>query len=85
MKINLHIERLVLNEIGLEHGQEKFLKAAVESELLSLIKDSGLGSDLLAGGARRSIAANGISLERGCSSGQLGRHIARSVHEGLRK
>ena len=85
MNINLHIERLVLNEIDLERGQEKLLKAAVESELLSLLKDHGLGSDVLAGGARRSIAANGINLDHGYSSGQLGRQIARSVHEGLRK
>ena len=85
MKINLHIERLVLNEISLEPGHEKFLKAAVESELLSLIKDHGLGSNVLAGGARPSVAANGIRLANQYSSQQLGRQIARSVHEGLRK
>jgi hypothetical protein len=85
MKINLHIERLVLDEMGLHPGHEKFLKAAMESELLMLLKDQGLGSDVLAGGARRSMAVSGISLDSGYSSRQLGRQIAQSVHEGLRK
>jgi hypothetical protein len=85
MKINLHIERLVLDGLSLEPGHEKFLQTTVESELLSLIRDQGLVGHILAGGAQPSLATNGIQLDRGYSSLQLGRQIAQSVYGGLRK
>ena len=85
MNINLHIERLVLDGLHLEDGQQNILQATVQDELLSLIKDQGFGRELLAGGARPLLAANGIQLESGYSSVQLGRQIAQSVYGGLTK
>jgi len=85
MKINLHIERLVLEGVGLEPGRQELLQATLESELIELIKDRGLGRDILAGGARPSVGANGIQLDSGSSSVQLGRQIAQAVYGGLNK
>ena len=85
MKINLHIERLVLDGMQIEPGHQEFLQATLQSELLNLIRDRGLGADVLAGGARPSVAASAIQLDSGYSSAQLGRQIAQSVYGGLRK
>jgi hypothetical protein len=83
MNINLHIDRVILDGLRLDDGQQKVLQATIEYELLSLIKEQGLGS--INGGARPSVAADGIQLERGYSSAQLGRQIAQSVYGGLKK
>ena len=85
MNINLHIDRVVLDGLRLDDGQQKILQATIEYELLSLIKEQGLRGELLGGGARPSVAADGIQLERGHSSAQLGRQIAQSVYGGLTK
>jgi len=85
MNINLHIERVVLDGLHVEDGQQDILQATIRDELLSLIKDQGFGREILAGGARPLLAANGIQLETGYSSVQLGRHIAQSVYGGLQK
>lgn len=85
MKINLHIERLVLEGMRLEPGHHELLQATIESELMGLIEARGLGGEIFAGGARPSIAANGIQLDSGYSSVQLGQQIAQSVYGGLKK
>jgi len=85
MNINLHIERVILDGLRLDNGQQKVLQATIEYELLSLIKDQGLRGELIGGGARPSVAADGIRLESGYSSAQLGRQIAQSVYGGLTK
>lgn len=83
MNINLHIDRVVLDGLRLDDAQQKVLQATIEYELLGLIKDQGLGGELIGGGARPSVAADGIQLQRGYSSMQLGRQIAQSVYGGL--
>ena len=85
MNINLHIDRVILDGLRLDDGQQKVLQATIEYELLSLIRDQGFAGELRDGGARPLLAADGIQLERGYSSMQLGRQIARSVYGGLTK
>lgn len=85
MKINLHIDRVILDGLRLADGQQKVLQATIQEELLSLIKDQGFEGELLGGGARPFLAADGIQLERGYSPIQLGRQIAQSIYGGLKK
>jgi hypothetical protein len=83
MNINLHIERLVLDGLPLERGQEPLLRAAVQAELARLITADGLSSALTSGGATPRLQAGQISLSRDSSSRQLGQQIARAVYGGL--
>jgi hypothetical protein len=85
VNINLYIERLILDGLSTADGRQDFLQAAVVSELTSLIREQGIGGELLAVGARPSIAVQSIKLESGYSSVQLGRQVAQSIYGGLSK
>lgn len=83
MNINLHIERLVLDGIALERGQEPLLRAAVEAELTRLLSADGLATGLTSGGAVPRLRAGEIQLTGESNSQQLGQQIARALHGGL--
>lgn len=83
MNINLHIERLVLDGLPLERGQEPLLRAAVQAELARLITADGLSSGLISGGATPRLQAGEIRLSAGSNSHRLGQQIARAVYGGL--
>jgi hypothetical protein len=83
MNINLHIERLVLDGLTLERGQEPLVRAAVEAELARLLTAHGLSSSLMSGGATPHLRAGQISLSGESSAHQLGHQIARAVYRGI--
>lgn len=83
MNINLHIERLVLDGIELERGQESLLQAAVETELARMLSAEGLSTHLMSGGAMPRLQAGDIRLSAGGNSHQLGQQIARAVYGGI--
>ncbi len=83
MNINLHIERLVLDGIELERGQESLLQAAVEAELSRMLSADGLSTHLTSGGAMPRLQAGDIRLSGGGNSQQLGQQIARAVYGGI--
>ncbi len=83
MRINLHIERLILDGLPLEPGQGRVVKAAVEAELTRMIAGQGISSELMTGGAVPSVSANGIQIAPGAKPAVIGREIARSVYGGL--
>ncbi|HEX6899538.1 MAG TPA: hypothetical protein VF789_07495 [Thermoanaerobaculia bacterium] len=85
MKINLHIDRLVLEGIDLPHAQRPVLQAAVEAELGRLLAEGGVGPDLASGIAVPSVRAAGIEMGADGSPQQLGTQIARSVYGGIGK
>ncbi|MEP7012874.1 MAG: hypothetical protein ABJC13_21335 [Acidobacteriota bacterium] len=84
MKVNLHIDRLVLEGIDLDHAQRPLLQAAVEAELGRLIGEGGIGS-LASGGAVPSVRAAGFEIGADGSPSRLGHQIAQSVYGGTGK
>lgn len=85
MKINLHIDRLILDGIDLPHAQRPVLQAAVEAELGRLLAEGGVGTDLAGGGAVPSVKAGGFEMGGEGNPDQLGTQIARSVYGGIGK
>jgi hypothetical protein len=85
VKINIQIERLVLDRLPVEHHQGPLLKAAVEAELSRLLVANGLANHLTSGGAVDSVRAPGIQFGRDSTPVKLGRQIGRALNGGLGK
>lgn len=83
MNIELHIERIVLDGLDVKPRDRWTLRAAVESELARLLARGGLSSQLLSGGALRSLSAGEIQVPMQTSGAQLGNQIAQAVHSGI--
>ena len=81
--IHLHIERLILDGLPIEHGQGPHVQAAVEAEMTRLLTENGLAEHLQSGGALPRLNAHAIQLAPGASPAQLGQQIAQSVFGGL--
>ena len=85
MKINIQIERLVLDPLPIGRHQGSLLKAAVEAELSRLIDADGLADNLMSGGAVPSMPAPNIQLGSDNNPTKLGQQIGRAVYGGLGK
>ena len=83
MNIELHIERLVLEGLEIEPRHRSPLQAALEGELERLLATDGLRSELLSGGAIRSLSAGEIHVTNQMSPLHLGHRIAQAVHGGI--
>ncbi len=85
MKVNLHIERLVLDGVGVSPHQRAGIKAAVEAELAGALARNGVGSGLQSGGSFRSVLANSIIVGAQNEPSRLGRQIGQAVYGGISK
>jgi hypothetical protein len=85
VKINIQIERLVLDRLPIERHQGSLLQAAVEAELSRLMAAGGLADDLMSAGAVPSVPAPNIQLGADNSPIQLGQQIGRALNGGLGK
>lgn len=83
MKIDLHIERLILDGIDVPWHERPILQAAVEAELARLLAEGGLNRQTNI--ALRDVPAGHIQLSNENEPGQLGRQIAQSVYGGLNR
>ena len=83
MNIHLHIERLVLDGLPLEHGQGAHVQAAVEAELARLLTEGGVAEGWQTGGAVPEVRADPIHLGAGARPAEIGGQIARSVYGGI--
>jgi hypothetical protein len=83
MNIQLHIERLVLDGVGVAPGQRALVQAAVEAELARLLAQGGLAQGLAAGGALPSVRAGAIQLANDGDPQRMGTQIAQSVYSGI--
>ena len=83
MKIQVDIERLVLDGLDLPAGQRPVLQASVEAELARLLTTGGLHPVLLSGGFTPSLRVNGMQWSGDSNPAGLGRQIARSVYGGI--
>jgi hypothetical protein len=62
MKIELHIEQLILDGLPLEKRHGPLVRAAVEKGLTRLIAAHGLGHEWRSGGAVPKVRVGGIQL-----------------------
>ena len=84
MKINIQIERLVLDHLPIARRQGPLLKAAVEAELSRLFAAGGSDS-LLSNGALFSMDAPSFRIASKSDPTQLGQQIGRAVYGGFNK
>ncbi len=78
MKINLHIERVVLEGVDVGAGDQELIWESVASELGRMLGDRGLAN----GCSRSRVMAGDVELSVG-KSVEFGRRIARSVFKGV--
>lgn len=83
MKTNVHIERLILEGLPVSIQDGPRIRAAVESELASLLRNKGLSAELRIGGMLPYSTASPLQLEKKNNPGNFGRQIARSIHGGI--
>jgi hypothetical protein len=83
VNIELHIERLILDGLQVAPRDRAHLQAAVEAELTRLLAADGLRSELLAGGAMRSLGGGEIQVTNNMGPLHLGNRIAQAVHGGV--
>ena len=81
MKINLHIERVVLDGLPADHGRD--LRAALCHGLATQLKEGGLAPELRAGGALPTLTGGEVRFERQAKPGRLGEQIAGAVYRGI--
>ncbi len=82
MKINLHIERLVLDGVDIAPSQRHFLQASVTTELTRMLTEGGVSSSFATGNALSRTTADCIQLTTN-NPEQLGQQIAQSVYGGI--
>jgi len=83
MKINIHIERLVLDGVEIARRDRPLLQSAVEAELARLITTGGLAPDLMSGGAMPRVTAGDLQMTGDNDPARLGHQIAQSVYGGI--
>ena len=81
MKIDLHIERLILDGLPLNQREGAVLQNALERELAQLLGRGGI--DELTGSALPQLPISAIQLSPAGQPAQWGRQIARALHGGL--
>lgn len=80
MRIDVHIDRLILEGLPLTRHQGPLVQAAVKQELARLLAADGLSEEARAGGAVAHVKAAGFELREGDHPRRLGQQIARSVY-----
>ncbi len=79
--IQLHIERLVLDGLPVNHAKGAIIGAAVEAELTRLLAERGLTH--LSAGTVALLSATSIQVTRDTKPAQLGHEIAGALIESL--
>lgn len=83
MKINVQIERLILDGINIPPHQRPVLQAAVESELARLLAADGLNPELSAGAATPSLNAAPVQMATNNNPERFGQQIAQAVYKRI--
>jgi hypothetical protein len=85
MKLNLHIERLVLDGLPIARSQGGLVQRAVEIELADLLRTGALSPEFQAAAALPSVQAGHIKMNENNNPTQLGKQIASAVFRGIGK
>jgi hypothetical protein len=85
MKINVRIERLILDGLPIERRDGAAVQAAVEAELTQLFNSGALSPALLSSSMVPALSAAAIELHDTVNPSGLGQQIAQAVHKSLDK
>lgn len=83
MKVNLYIDRLVLDGVNILPGQRHLLQVSVAAELTRMLTEGGLSPSLAQDTALARMSTGSIQLINSNSSIQLGEQIAQSLYGGI--
>jgi hypothetical protein len=83
MRINIHIERLVLDGLAIPPGEQGLLQETVAAELSHMLAANGLAPRLLSGGALARVRGGDIQLTGDGDPAQLGEKVAQAVYGGI--
>lgn len=85
MKINLHVERLILEGLPVTRRQAALVHAAFEAELSRLLTLHGLDPSLASGASLARLSVGDLRLPQGGAGdpAQLGTRIAAAVYGGF--
>jgi hypothetical protein len=83
MGINLHIDRIVLENIDLSPRQQRHLQAVIESELTWLLTVQGLPPNCHYSNASPSLPIATIASSLGASPAVLGHQIAQNIYQAM--
>jgi len=85
MRINFHIDRLVLEGIALTPKETRHLEKALCARLGTLLHSGSLPPPVRAGGAYSQLRASDIRLPAEGGTAGIGAQIAQSVYGGLER
>ncbi len=85
MKINLHIDTLLIDGLEIGPGDGARVKAAVESGLSRLLQQGGIAPGLREGGTVSGIRTAPLQADGKSSPKELGTQIAQAVYGGIGK
>jgi hypothetical protein len=83
MKMNVHIERLILEGLPVSNWQGPQVRSAIQKELARLLATHGLSDELRGGIAVPRVPAGAMQLGPENQPAKLGHSIAQAVHEGI--
>lgn len=83
MKINLHIDQLVLEGIAIGPEHAGHIQSALESELMRLIAEGSLGVGMPSGGLAVGLRSTHMHLPHDRNPQELGRRITQAVYGGI--
>jgi hypothetical protein len=84
VRINVQIDRLVVDGIDLDRRQRPLMQAAFERELARLLVQDGLSNELSPGIALRSLNAQAIQITNANETpGAFGEQVAQAVYKGI--
>ena len=81
MKINVHIERVVLDGVPTDHP--RLVRHALEKELTVRLAEGGLSQEFRLGGAVSYIAGGAIEIGKEHPAGRLGTQLGGAVYRGI--
>ena len=85
MNINLHIKRLVIDDIGIDPHRLDDLKCATESEIARQLRTHGLGSTMQSHHKNKPLDGGRISIGNTLEPGRIGQQIGKAVFRGIKK
>lgn len=83
MKIHLHIDRLVLDNLPVTAAQGDAVEKALRLELARTLAAGGLAHEIRNGGAFPQLRAAPLEIPQKAAPAEVGRRIARAVHGGI--
>jgi hypothetical protein len=83
VRINIHIERLVLDGLPVDRSDGPAVKEAVEEELTRLLAEGGIGEELTTSGTVASVASARMEFDETSCPESIAKSIAGAVYGGL--